>query len=481
MWNSIPWSRRGRRRAAPRLSWLALGASAAVACAVYDEALLTPQRGSGAGGYAGAAGAGGKGGCSITGGSGAGPDAGGSGEAPGEGGIGQTTGGQTTSGGHFGLGGRGGAASTDTGGTLSGGASGGAVAGGSGGSGAGGGSSGGTVAEGGAAGVGGSGDTCVDGQINGSETGSDCGGDCPACPLGQPCAVDGDCQSAHCIGKVCAVVDCTDELRNGRETDVDCGGADCPKCAATKACSAASDCVTGVCATSLCVYPRTCGEIKTLTPASADGLYMIDPDGAAGANAAFSAYCDMTSASGGWTRVGYEPAGAGGAQINGALNRLGVSVGTTANVANKSAAGLFGLRFNGLYTELRITWGANYAQMTVSAGIFVDAAAPALPVSKVTSSSTTLTGWLGSSAAFCRASSSAFRPGDTSWALVPSNNPDTTCGCNGMSWSGNGIYYGGSSPADVCTAWGGGFAGLRAVGEQKGGIASATELVLWVR
>jgi hypothetical protein len=151
-------------------------------------------------------------------------------------------------------------------------------------------------------------------------------------------------------------------------------------------------------------------------------------------------------------------------------------------VANKSAAGLIGLRFNGgLYTELRITWGTNYAQMTLSTDIFVDTARPSIPVSKVTSSNTTLTGWLGSTAAFCRASSSTFRPGDTSWALVPSNNPDTTCGCSGMGWSGNGIYYGGSSPADACTAWGGGFAGLRAVGEQKGGIASATELVLWVR
>jgi hypothetical protein len=321
----------------------------------------------------------------------------------------------------------------------------------------------------------------MDGEINGSETAKDCGGDCPGCALGQPCVVNGDCQSTQCIGKVCAVVNCTDKMRNGRETDVDCGGADCPRCAVTKACSAASDCVTGVCTASVCVYPRTCAEVKALAPASADGLYTLDPDGAAGANAAFPAYCDMTTASGGWTRVGYEPAGAGGAQINGALNRLGVSVGTTANVANKSAASLIGLRFSGLYTELRIAWGTSYAQMTVSADIFVDTAQPSIPVSKVSSSNTTLAGWLGTTAAFCRASSSTFRPGDTSWALVPTSNADTTCGCNGMAWSGNGIYYGGSSPADACTAWGGAFAGVRAVGEQKGGLASATELVLWVR
>jgi hypothetical protein len=316
--------------------------------------------------------------------------------------------------------------------------------------------------------------------MNGSETGSDCGGDCPACPLGQPCTINGDCQSAHCIRNVCTVIDCTDKKLNGHETDIDCGGADCPRCAPTQVCAAHGDCLTGVCTTTHCAAQRTCNEVKTLVTASADGLYTIDPDGPSGANAAFPAYCDMTTASGGWTRVGYEPAGAGGDGVNGALNRIGVAVGTPANVANKSAAGLIGLRFNGSYTDVRVAWGTNYAQFTVS-NLFVDSAQVAIPVSKVTSSNTTLTGWLSGGAAFCRASSSTYRPGDTSWALVPSNNADTTCGCNGMGWSGNGIYYGGSSPADSCTAWGGAFAGVRAAGAQKGGIASATELVLWVR
>ena len=305
------------------------------------------------------------------------------------------------------------------------------------------------------------------------------GGDCPACPLDQPCVIDGDCQSAHCIRNLCTVINCTDGKLNGHETDIDCGGSDCPRCAATQVCGAHGDCVTGVCTTLRCVSQRTCGEVKALAATSPDGLYTIDPDGAA-AGVAFPAFCDMTSASGGWTRVGFEPAGAGGSQINGALNHLGVSVGTPANVANKTAAGLIGSRFNGLYTEVRITWGTNYAQMTV-ANLFVDTAQPSIPVSKVTTSNTTLTGWLSGGAAFCRAASSTFRPGDTSWALVPSNNPDTTCGCNGMNWSGNGIYYGGANPADVCTGWAGAFAGIRAVGEQKGGVASTTELVLWVR
>jgi hypothetical protein len=336
---------------------------------------------------------------------------------------------------------------------------------------------------GGEAGAGGEGggDTCTNGVIDGSETAKDCGGGCPGCALGQPCAVDADCQSAHCISKSCTVIDCTDKTRNGHETDADCGGADCPRCGAGQVCTAHTDCTTGACLSMRCGYERTCNELKMLSPTLADGSYSVDPDGAAGANAAFAVYCDMTTAGGGWTRVGYEPAGAGGNMVNGALRALGTAVGTGANVANKTAAGLIGSRFNGLYTELRISWGTNYAQMTVSAPIFVDTAQVALSVSKVTSSNTTLTGWLASGAVFCRAATSTYRAGDTSWALVPSSNSDTTCGCNGMGWTGNGIYYGGASPGDSCTGWGGGFAGVRAAGEPKGGVTSATELVLWVR
>jgi hypothetical protein len=245
-------------------------------------------------------------------------------------------------------------------------------------------------------------------------------------------------------------------------------------------CTAHTDCATNACLSMRCGYERTCNELKVLSPTLADGSYSVDPDGASG-NAAFTVYCDMTTAGGGWTRVGYEPAGAGGSMVNGALRYLGTAVGTTANVAGKTAAGLIGLRFNGLYTELRISWGTNYAQMTVSAPIFADTAQVALPVSKVTSSNSTFTGWLSGGAVFCRAATSTFRAGDTSWAVVPSNNADTSCGCNGMGWTGNGIYYGGSSPGDSCTGWGGGFAGVRAAGEPKGGVTSATELVLWVR
>lgn len=488
MWNSSPGNRQGRRQPASSLAWVTL--AICTACAVYDESLLSPKRGGGSGAHAGTVASGGKGGGAggtetdggggVDAGTGGMSKSGAGGMAAGDGGV-AGSGGPPSGGG----GGRAGAANEPTGGVAPGGASTGGVSGGSptGGKGgtvaAGGAGPAGAAGEAGAAGAGGS-ESCSDGAVNGSETGKDCGGDCPACTTGERCAIDADCQSTHCIANVCSVVNCTDKIRNGRETDIDCGGADCPDCAPTQMCSAHNDCVTGVCTSLRCAAQRTCAEVKALVATAPDGLYTIDPDGT-GTGAAFPAYCDMTSASGGWTRVGYEPAGAGGSQVNGALNRLGVSVGTPAGVAGKTAAGLIGARFSGLYTELRITWAANYAQMTVSSGIFVDTLQPAIPVSKVTSNNTTLTGWLSSGAVFCRAASSTYRPGDTSWALVPSSNPDTTCGCNGMGWSGNGIYYGGSNPADACTAWAGAFAGVRAVGEQKGGVTSATELLLWVR
>lgn len=50
---------------------------------------------------------------------------------------------------------------------------------------------------------------------------------------------------------------CTDQMRNGNETDVDCGGS-CPKCANGAMCSVANDCSSGICEGDRCVAPVAC-------------------------------------------------------------------------------------------------------------------------------------------------------------------------------------------------------------------------------
>jgi hypothetical protein len=47
------------------------------------------------------------------------------------------------------------------------------------------------------------GPTCVDGIKNGSETDVDCGGTCPRCATGKSCASRSDCTSARCANGAC--------------------------------------------------------------------------------------------------------------------------------------------------------------------------------------------------------------------------------------------------------------------------------------
>jgi plastocyanin len=66
--------------------------------------------------------------------------------------------------------------------------------------------------------------------------------------------------NAQCPGKVCdlasatcvAAPSCTDNQKNGFESDVDCGGT-CAKCIDDKACLVGADCVSGLCSSGKCV------------------------------------------------------------------------------------------------------------------------------------------------------------------------------------------------------------------------------------
>ncbi|CAK0901714.1 unnamed protein product, partial [Prorocentrum cordatum] len=98
---------------------------------------------------------------------------------------------------------------------------------------------------------------------------------------------------------------------------------------------------------------------------------------------------------------------------------------------------------------------------------------PSIPISSITSSRNfevtfSPTGF------FCHACvKDGFRFGDTCWGVVPANDLDRDCGCNSGSWAGNGVYYGGyKENVQACSANGGGFAGARTNGEQKGNLPS---------
>ena len=105
---------------------------------------------------------------------------------------------------------------------------------------------------------------CGDGELNGNETDVDCGGDagCPRCVDGMLCTVGTDCITGSCEG-ICQPGACIDMVKNAAETDVDCGGP-CKKCDDGKGCLLGKDCVSGVCSVA--------GVNKCAVPTCADGV-----------------------------------------------------------------------------------------------------------------------------------------------------------------------------------------------------------------
>lgn len=78
--------------------------------------------------------------------------------------------------------------------------------------------------------VGGGGQRCDDGLRNGNESDVDCGGSCGPCAPGARCFSGNDCLSGACISGICsALASCNDGVQNGNETGVDCGGS-CQAC-----------------------------------------------------------------------------------------------------------------------------------------------------------------------------------------------------------------------------------------------------------
>ncbi|MDB4956336.1 MAG: hypothetical protein JWO36_3905 [Myxococcales bacterium] len=90
-------------------------------------------------------------------------------------------------------------------------------------------------------------DACHDRLRDGNETDVDCGGSCLPCAAGVTCNVPADCQTGGCDSGHCRVPTCTDGLRDGFESDVDCGDVGCAPCAIGKVCAAGNDCTSKNC------------------------------------------------------------------------------------------------------------------------------------------------------------------------------------------------------------------------------------------
>jgi hypothetical protein len=82
-----------------------------------------------------------------------------------------------------------------------------------------------------------------------------------------------------CAGSTCAPPTCSDRLKNGDETDVDCGGYDCPSCQIGQDCNSSYDCASNWCNFSdkcasiceTCGFRRCCGT--ACSSGSSPGVY----------------------------------------------------------------------------------------------------------------------------------------------------------------------------------------------------------------
>ncbi|PIN86107.1 hypothetical protein COV19_06440 [Candidatus Woesearchaeota archaeon CG10_big_fil_rev_8_21_14_0_10_44_13] len=96
-----------------------------------------------------------------------------------------------------------------------------------------------------------SGDTCGNMVKDGDETDVDCGGKCKGCEGGKSCIVNTDCGSNSCKDNICTEPRCDDNLTNGpygnMETDVDCGGYCGATCGIDLTCNSNGDCLSGFC------------------------------------------------------------------------------------------------------------------------------------------------------------------------------------------------------------------------------------------
>src|SRR5436305_5707795 len=128
---------------------------------------------------------------------------------------------------------------------------------------------------------------------------------CGAYPDGICDAANNPCKAGYaCVLGVCqpvAPAACDDHVKNGTESDVDCGGT-CAPCGATLRCTNGSDCASTICVNNACSCPAgqhvsgtTCAtNTDTACGASATDCTTVFPGGRGACNSAAGA-CVLTS------------------------------------------------------------------------------------------------------------------------------------------------------------------------------------------
>lgn len=106
--------------------------------------------------------------------------------------------------------------------------------------------------------------SCFNGLKDGSESDINCGGpNCYPCGTNKSCVISSDCASLVCKAGKCQAATCSDQIKNGKEADIDCG-AWCPvACGLGKSCISASDCISGICMNGACFEVNGCNAVNT--------------------------------------------------------------------------------------------------------------------------------------------------------------------------------------------------------------------------
>ncbi|XXX74194.1 SUMF1/EgtB/PvdO family nonheme iron enzyme [Sorangium sp. So ce134] len=120
-------------------------------------------------------------------------------------------------------------------------------------------------------------ESCSDTVKNGDETAVDCGGRCAGCEAGEACIRSTDCSERVCTNQICQAASCSDSVKNGKETDIDCGGRECAtRCPAGQRCATDDDCATSSCVGSGANRTCACPESMVIAPVAGGGNYCID-------------------------------------------------------------------------------------------------------------------------------------------------------------------------------------------------------------